>query len=170
MIKSKQHYRCELYATRGALFMITVLLLALGLWYYFWYDPLYFNPENSIQNEDTAFNKEEFHRIDIITVVGTVLVFLAAIAYYRIFYHGSFFGFKYRYAIHSHTTEAFPMYTAIYTFGIGLLMPLIRYIIQQQDQSYSTGMYSYYPIVFLCMMFGYYLYELFKLYHHIPLC
>lgn len=159
-------HKCELRAAYIAIGILSFLLIIIGLWYGLWYDPLYFDKKGKdIINEDTPLNKGEFHKIDIITIVGTLMILTAAVLYFRIWYHGELI-WKNPYAVKTHTTEAFPMYTAIYTFGIGLLMPIIRYIIQQGDQSYSVAMYSYYPIVFICMMIGYYLYEIFKLKHY----
>lgn len=169
-------HKCELRAAYIAIGILSCLLIIIGVWYGLWYDPDYFNTDKKktnddttrdLNNEDTPLNKGEFHKIDIITISGTFMVLFAAIIYFYLCYQGEIWGYTInKYAVKSHTTEAFPMYTAIYTFGIGLLMPLIRFIIQKGDQSYSVAMYSYYPIVFICMMIGYYLYEVFKLKHY----
>lgn len=153
-MKKQKKTKLELRASWYAIIIIIIQLFILGLAYGFTY--------NSSYNKDD----KEVHTIDIITIVGTIMILFISICYWRVFYYGHLFGKTFKeFVVKSHTTEAYPMYTAMYAFGVGLLMPIISYIIK--NETYQKEMYPFYPIVFLCIMFGYYAYEILKLGHYI---
>lgn len=159
MTHSISDYRKEFIACMWALAFIFIQLIILGLAYGFSYDSSYMYPYDYEQKKNY-----KLHAIDIITICGTIMILLFSFVYWRIFYYGNFLGCIYSDAIKTHATEAYPMYTALYTFGIGLLMPILKYIISREN--YAQGMYPFYPIVFLCMLSGYYSYELIKIRHY----
>lgn len=103
--------------------------------------------------------------LDIITIVFTIVILVTAISYWLIFYHGIFKKWCPNLHVRAHCTEAFLYYTMLYMFGIGLVMPLLKYFVYG-NKNFARGMYSMYPLVFLSMLFGYYLYENIKLHLH----
>jgi hypothetical protein len=151
---TKQMSLKEYTAIQCALISLLVLLFSIGLSYGLLYK----------QEGERERHKDELFATDIITIVGTVMIFVFAFIYWKIFYDGRFLfcSFK-QYVVRSHATEAYLMYTMMYTFGIGLLMPLLKWIISKEN--YAKGMYPYYPIMFISMLLGYYIYEYIKLGH-----
>ncbi len=147
----------KLFAIICALVIIMLQIIILGALYSEYYDDDYLYPdqikERNRNNEDRS--KLELHDIDKITIGGSVMILVSAIIYWLFFYSSKGLGVK------DHVTEAFMSYTALYTLGIGIVMPLIKYL-TVKNESYQEGMYSFYPIVFLSMLLGFYLYEFTK--------
>ena len=130
-----------------ALWIILILFFILGGSYYG-------VQKNQIYQQDDK--ERDTTSIDILNIVGSFAILFVAFIYWLIFYAGKW-GFT-RTNIKSHCTEAFLMYSFLYMLGIGLLMPTAK-IAYFDNKEYNTSMYPYYPLVFTCMMFGYYLYE-----------
>lgn len=143
----------EYTAIKWALLSLLLLNFSIGLSY----GLLYKQEGNRERHENELF------ATDIVTIVGTVMIFVFAFIYWKIFYDGRFICSFKHYVVRSHATEAYLMYTMMYTFGIGLLMPLLKWIISKEN--YAKGMYPYYPIMFISMLIGYYIYEYIKLGH-----
>lgn len=147
----------KLFAIICALIIIMIQIIILGALYSEYYDDDYLYPDQIKELNRNNENRRELdlHTIDKITIGGSVMILVFAIFYWIIFYSSKRFGVK------DHVTEAFMSYTALYTLGIGIVMPLIKYL-TVKNESYQEGMYSFYPIVFLSMLLGFYLYELTK--------
>jgi magnesium-transporting ATPase (P-type) len=144
----------EYYAIKWALISLIVLLLLLGLSY-----GLVYKKEGNRKRES-----EELFATDIVTIVGSCLIFVFALVYWKVFYHGYFICSFKSYSIRNHATEAYFMYTMMYTFGIGILMPFVKWVISKEN--YAEGLYPFYPVMFISMLIGYYIYEFIKLGHH----
>lgn len=147
----------KLFAIICALIIIMLQIIILGALYNVCYDDDYLYPdqikERNRNDEDRS--KLDLHNIDIITIGGSVVILVVAIIYWLLFYSSKGLGVK------DHVTEAFMSYTALYTLGIGIVMPIIKYL-TVKNESWQEGMYPFYPIVFLSMLFGFYSYELLK--------
>ncbi len=147
----------KLFAIICALVIIMIQIIILGALYNVYYDDNYLYPDQikelNRNNEDRR--KLDLHAIDIITIGGSVMILVFAIIYWMVFYSSKKFGVK------DHVTEAFMSYTALYSVGISLVMPVIKYF-TVKNESYQENMYPFYPIVFLSMLLGFYLYELLK--------
>ena len=147
----------KLFAIICALVIIMIQIIILGTLYSEYYDDDYLYPDQikelNRNNEDRR--KLDLHAIDKITIGGSVMILVSAIIYWMVFYSSKGLGVK------DHVTEAFMSYTALYTMGIGIVAPIIKYVVVK-NESYQEGLYSYYPIIFLSMLLGFYLYELTK--------
>jgi len=147
----------KLFAIICALIIIMIQIIILGALYSEYYDDDYMYPdqikERNRNNEDRS--KLELHAIDKITIGGSVMILVSAIIYWLLFHSSKGLGVK------DHVTEAFMSYTALYTVGIGIVAPIIKYVVVK-NESYQEGLYSYYPIIFLSMLLGFYLYEITK--------
>ena len=133
----------------GILFSLFTLII-ISLMYYFTYDKTY------DQNDEDR----DVHIVDIMTITGTILIILIAYIYWKIFYVGKLIVKFPNTHIESHSTEAFLMYTFLYLFGIGIVMPLSKSIVSHKKV--LTQFYPFYPMVFISMIVGYYTYELIK--------
>lgn len=154
---TKRKITRKLFAIICALILIMFQIIILGVCYNEYYDDDYLYPdqikERNRNNEDRS--KLELHAIDKITIGGSVMILVSAIIYWVVFYSSKNFGLK------DHVTEAFMSYTALYTLGISIVTPIIKYVVVK-NESYQEGMYPFYPIIFLSMLFGFYFYEIIK--------
>jgi len=107
-------------------------------------------------HRDEQVGDTKLTEIELITIIITLVVLITAIVYWAIFYQGILLNRFPNLHIRTHATEAFLMYTMLYMFGIGLLMPLLKFFVYK---NFSDSLYSMYPLVFTSMLFGYYLYE-----------
>ena len=114
------------------------------------------------KDNDKLVGDTKLTEIDLITIVTTLILLATAIVHWSIFYQGILKNCYPSVHVRTHATEAFLMYTMLYMFGIGLLMPLLKYFVYGQHD-FTEGLYSMYPLVFISMLFGYYLYENIKL-------
>lgn len=147
----------KLFAIFWALIIIMIQIIILGALYSEYYDDDYLYPDQIKELNRNNENRRELdlHAIDKITIGGSVMILVFAIVYWIIFYSSKKYGVK------DHVAEAFMSYTALYTLGIGIVAPIIKYVVVK-NESYQEGLYSYYPIIFLSMLLGFYLYELTK--------
>ena len=147
----------KLFAIICALIIIMIQIIILGALYSEYYDDDYLYPDQikELNRNNENRSKLELHAIDKITIGGSVMILVSAIIYWLLFYSSKGLGVK------DHVTEAFMSYTALYTVGIGIVAPIIKYVVVK-NESYQEGLYSYYPIIFLSMLLGFYLYELTK--------
>lgn len=137
----------EQFAVKIAFIILFIELFSFGIIYRFIY-----------KKGDEIIPNTHVTEIEILTIIITFTILITAISYWSIFYHGSLSRWYPTLHIKTHATEAFLMYTMLYMFGIGLLLPVIKFMIYDKND-YDDKNYSTYPLVFISMLFGYYLYE-----------
>jgi magnesium-transporting ATPase (P-type) len=140
----------------NAIIWAIVLIIILMIIFIAVYASIPYDPTSSSNTNEPS----GLQPVDWVTTFGTFVILAVAIVYFQVFYVGKLFGLKFStMSFRGPTTEAFLKYTIVFGFALGVIAPTLKEMASKDNRTFRTDLFPYYPLVFLAILLGYYIFQ-----------